>query len=250
MARDDPAGWFIAGTIGGLFILGIGVKKYFLKKLIENTPTSKARSVAMGFCEIAGSVVARDPLMQSPFKQRPCVYYGVQVQEERRSKRRTYWATVFSEEKSVKFHLKDETGKILVDLAGAEPHFSSDYFKTSYGAPNASVSSFLSSRGVSDKGLFSFAKKMRFIETIIEPGDFLYIMGTATDNPEVAIGSALKNEENILMKKGAGKPFFVSDKPEKEILKGLSLWSTWGIFGGAILFLGSLALLFLRFGML
>ena len=79
----------MAALEGALFLAGGSVSLFYgfsrLKKymLINNTPTSKIRSVAMGLVEIKGSVVAKDTL-KTPFSNQDCIYYEYEVREYRR----------------------------------------------------------------------------------------------------------------------------------------------------------------------
>jgi len=107
---------FLAG--GGLIVYGFSVLRR--KRLLENIPTSRIRSVAMGFAELAGRAKVRTPLA-APFSQIPCVYFRYLVEEERqRSKGGREWVTVDRGVSSEPFYLQDETGALLVDPSGAE----------------------------------------------------------------------------------------------------------------------------------
>jgi hypothetical protein len=107
---------FLAG--GGLILYGFSVLRR--KRLLENIPTSRIRSVAMGFAELAGRAKVRTPLA-APFSQIPCVYFRYLVEEERqRSKGGREWVTVDRGASSEPFYLQDTTGALLVDPSGAE----------------------------------------------------------------------------------------------------------------------------------
>ena len=71
---------FIIFLIAGIISYLVGF--YFLKRkhLIQNTPTSKIRSIAMGFVEIAGIVIPIDnnTVFQSPFSDQKCVIIDIQ----------------------------------------------------------------------------------------------------------------------------------------------------------------------------
>ncbi len=63
------------------------------------------------------------------------------------------------------------------------------------------------------------AHTLRVTEYYLAPGDMLYIYGMATDNPYIEDGSAERNEADIMIQKGDGNFFFISDSPEKDILE-------------------------------
>src|SRR5881409_2538250 len=106
---------FLAG--GGLIVFGFIVLRR--KRLLENVPTSRIRSVAMGFAELAGRAKNRTPLA-APFSDIPCVYYRFLVEEERQGRRGREWTTIDQGQSSDPFYLQDETGALLVDPSGAE----------------------------------------------------------------------------------------------------------------------------------
>ena len=102
----------------GLIVFGFILLRR--KRLLENVPTSRIRSVAMGFAELLGSAKNRTPLV-APYSGIPCVYYRCLLEEERqRSRGGREWATLEQGESSDPFYLQDETGALLVDPAGAE----------------------------------------------------------------------------------------------------------------------------------
>ncbi|MCS7105696.1 MAG: hypothetical protein NZ942_00010 [Candidatus Aenigmarchaeota archaeon] len=98
----------------GIFGLGFGVslfihafKTFKRKRLIEDIPTSKIRSIPMGLVEIYGEAIpAKDRIFKAPFTNKDCVYYRCIVQEERSSGKRRTWVTIKDEEKRDYFYLK------------------------------------------------------------------------------------------------------------------------------------------------
>ena len=101
-----------------------------LKRWMQNTPTSKARSVAMGMVEMKG-IARRAYNVLSPLTGMPCIYYQVQKYRKRRdAKGNTHWSLVSSSSSGpVPFYLHDETGRVLVDPAGADikPGYRQEY---------------------------------------------------------------------------------------------------------------------------
>ncbi len=90
---------FLAG--GGLIVFGFIVLRR--KRLLENVPTSRIRSVAMGFAELAGRAKNRTPLA-APFSDIPCVYYRFLVEEERQGRRGREWTTIDQGQSSDPFY--------------------------------------------------------------------------------------------------------------------------------------------------
>jgi hypothetical protein len=71
---------FLASII--LFFIGVflfikGLKWFRRKRQIENTPTSKIRSIAMGFIEVCGAVspVPGQEMLKNPLLKNDCIYY-------------------------------------------------------------------------------------------------------------------------------------------------------------------------------
>jgi hypothetical protein len=227
------------GIIFGSIVFFKGFMWLKQKRLIENTPTSKIRALAMGPVEVYGEVShAFKKILKSPFTGSDCIYYKYLVQEERRSKNSTYWATVKKGEDSTHFYLKDNTGSVLVDPKKATIDIPEDYsFTSGLGkAPTAKIKDFMQSKNLSIKGFFGFNKKIRFVEHYIAPKDKMYVLGTAGDNPFVEDTTAQKNEEDIMIQKG-NNYYYISDRPEKEILKTLKMKVIGGVYGGGALIL-------------
>jgi hypothetical protein len=86
--------------------------------------------------------------------------------------------------------------------------------------PPPQVIKFLNEQNVRYEGiLFGINKTMRYREYLIKPGDNLYIMGTAEDNPFVKDATATEGVSDIIIKKGKHvKLYLISDKSEKGVL--------------------------------
>ncbi len=230
-----------------LFIVGVYFQRK--KRLIADTPTSKIRSLAMGLVEIFGQVVPlKNNVFKSPFTDNDCVYYRYTIEEYKSSGKNSQWVTIKKEEQRTLFSLKDETGMVLVDPTGAQIDAKKDFeFQSSLGKdPPEQVIRFLTTHHLSHEGFLGLNKTMRYQETIIAPNDSLYIMGTAGVNPykkEVQTNNA----ESIMIQKGAiEKHYYISDKPEKQILTQLTL-ATYGTAGCGIIFIIIGAILYFRF---
>jgi hypothetical protein len=210
-----------------------------MKRLIENTPTSKIRSIAMGLVEIYGEVeILKDNILKSPFSNNDCVYYKYTVKELRQSGKSSSWVTIKKGEEKKFFYLKDKTGSVLIDLTGAKIDIPTDnIYDSKLGQdPPETVKQFLSSKNIKWEGfLFGINKTMKYIEYFIAPGDNLYIMGTADDNPYVKEASAEKSVEDIMIQKGKfEKLYYVSDKHEDAILYRYALKTYMGLIIGSI----------------
>jgi hypothetical protein len=125
LAEDDL--WFWLLVLGVAVVAGAAAAMRWLRlaRLIEDTPTSRIRSAAQGYVEIAGRAVPLgDTSNFAPLTLRPCIWwrYRIAKKTERGSgkSRRSSWQTVGSGRSSVPFLLDDETGRCIVKPDGAE----------------------------------------------------------------------------------------------------------------------------------
>jgi hypothetical protein len=240
----------VAGFFGGIVLFGYGLILLKRKRLIENTPTSKVRSLAMGPVEVYGAVVP-DKVFKSQFQNADCVYYKYRIEEYRHSGKSSHWVTIRSGSDGTPFYIKDNTGSVLVDPAQAKISVSNHYeFNSNMGKdPPKQIISFLKNSDLNFEGFFGINKRMRFTEYLIEPKENLYIFGTADDNPYVKDGTAKQGVEDIMIQKGKNF-FYISDKPEKDILRSLTWQMIGGLFGGAVLTVICMIVLLQFFGLM
>lgn len=240
---------------GGIFSFARGFRNLQLKRLIENTPTSKIRSLAMGLCEICGIVEnPRERLLEAPFTQRPCVYYTYTVEEYRRGKNSHEWHTIGSGRDDSQFYLRDETGAVLVDSLGCDAELSANHYRKEFSGVAelpAQAHTFLTNFGVISGGFWGrmTTNKLRLTEYCICPGDQLYVLGTACDNPYVAEGTAEHGHADIMLCRGPKRMvYYISDQAEHGILRRFGWRVPLQIFGGAAAIFGSLAFLLWELG--
>ncbi len=90
---------------------------YFMrmKRQIENTPTSKVRSVAMGMVEVKGRAIRCYALI-SPMSNTPCVFY--RLTKYRRNMKNQWQVSSVSSSDNVPFLLEDDTGRVEIDPSG------------------------------------------------------------------------------------------------------------------------------------
>ncbi len=154
----------IPATVGVTALWG-AIHFWRLKQRIENTPTSKARSAAMGMIEVSGQA-KRAYALVSPISQLPCVYYC--LKKYQRNKRDNGWrVTQVTTSGNVPFILEDDTGSILIDPQGAQlkPQYSTE------GVPGQSNILFSSS---SETNQYE-----KWKEDVLHEGCNLYVLGFA-----------------------------------------------------------------------
>ncbi|MFH1978150.1 MAG: GIDE domain-containing protein [Candidatus Aenigmatarchaeota archaeon] len=216
--------------IFGVIFFVVGLRAFRQKRLIENIPTSKIRSLAMGLVEIYGKVMEfKKPLFTSPMTNKDCVYYKYEIEEysSGRDGKSGRWKTIHLEEKRQPFFVKDETGQVLVDSEGATIWLGGDNFK---------------SRG----GLMPSNMSKKYSEFIIRPNDNLYVLGTAGKNPHLK-GTAKLNQDGIMIQQEKGNKYYISDGHESEITKGFKLISWSGLIIGGLMIVGSVSMILLSF---
>jgi hypothetical protein len=248
----------IAGLGAGCYLFFMGFRWWRLKRIIENIPTSKVRSLAMGLAELYGKVVPQigragtPELLKSPFTNRDCIYYRYKVEEYKKQGKNSRWVTIKAGTDAKLFYLEDETGKVLVQSAGADIDI---FMDNQFRSTSPIIASFLQQKGVAYEnsffGLFSLGQKnMRFSEWFVEPGDYLYVLGTAADNPLVAEGAVEEGHKDIMIRKGdIEKLFLITDRDEKTILKSLTWKVLGGVVGGGLLTVICLVIILATLGM-
>ncbi|MCK5912719.1 MAG: hypothetical protein KAG12_02500, partial [Desulfuromusa sp.] len=118
IARQIAFYSFATGAIPFLIaLLSFWYAFYFLrmKRQIENTPTSKVRSVAMGMVEVKGEAL-RSYALISPMSNTPCVFY--RLTKYRRNIKNQWQVSSVSSSNNVPFLLEDDTGRVEIDPAG------------------------------------------------------------------------------------------------------------------------------------
>ena len=141
-----------------------------LKRLVENTPTSKIRSVAMGMVEIKGQAIRQYALV-SPISSTPCTWY--RLTRFRRDGTRGWVVSSVVSSGSATFLLEDETGRVCIDPQGATIRARTR--EEGYeGQRSLSFSSSLTNNNAREK----------WVEEIITEGTLLYVLGFAAVKKE------------------------------------------------------------------
>lgn len=173
--------WSIVGAAIGVFLFFRGFKMLQLKRLIENTPTSKVRSASMGLVELSGMPVGPNTI-PAGITGDPCFYYRATAWERRQSGNSSEWKQVAQESLFVPFFLKDETGLMLVNAQGADMdvhrNFKDEFGGSFFSGGNmamGSVEDFLLRYGLE-------GKHVRLEEYCIQPEYPIFVLGTLCEN--------------------------------------------------------------------
>jgi E3 Ubiquitin ligase len=124
----DPSDFWFWLLMLGVAVLGGGWLAFrflHIARMLEDTPTSRVRSAAQGYVELAGrSQALAGTTNIGPLTQRPCVWWRFRIQRRTGSTSRgrasNKWQTVQSGRSEQPFVLDDGTGECIVQPAGAE----------------------------------------------------------------------------------------------------------------------------------
>ena len=94
------------------YFLRFYFRLYRKKRVMEDTPSSKMRSVAIGLVEINGAVEKIDKILEDPFDHMECVFYYVMI--EKFDIKNEIWVVKHDEQRSLPFFLSDETGSVFI----------------------------------------------------------------------------------------------------------------------------------------
>lgn len=244
--------YFSLGLLGSLWVFWEGFNTLKLKRLVENIPTSKIRSMAMGLVEVyAQAYPYGASLLMSPLSQIKCVYYRYTIEEYKKKGNDNDWVVIDKGSTSIPFIIKDETGSAMVDPKEADFDLSLFFnYKTGFwNGPPETIARFLQKNKIEYTRSFGMHKKMRFTEYLIKPESFIYVLGTAQANTYINGNQETGEWKNIMIKKGLdNKTFCISDKSEQKLTSSL-FWRVWGqIVGGAVAAIAFLALILLELG--
>lgn len=177
--------WPVLGLIAGVYFFYKGFRLLQRKRLILNTPASKIRSASMGLVEISGQ--ATGPyVITSPLKQTECYYYRSLAWQLKQRGKNSEWVKVAEEVLHVPFYLDDSTDKVLVDPRGAEMDLHCDmqeqyHRSVLFEGPDMppAVADFLVRHGADPD------KRIKVEEYCIKPKNFLFVLGTLSQNPGI-----------------------------------------------------------------
>lgn len=211
--------------IGFIFLL-IAMSNLKKKRLIDDTPTSKARGVFIGLVEVAGTILCQNPLI-SRLGEKTCVQYRWRVQEQwRRSKVETYrdskgkmqtrtkvesgWKDVAGGEEHAVFDLYDDSGCIQIQPQGAN----CDGVLTVNKLCNTKDPMYFEkgpSRAIPDS-----THTRKFFESVIPIDSYLYVIGQSREREDIVAPEIAADKTSPI--------FLISTKDEKKISRGYAFY--------------------------
>jgi hypothetical protein len=168
-------------SVGAAFAGWRAYRYLSLARVVEDIPTSKARSAHQGYVELegAGRPVDGAPLV-APLSGLPCLWYRFKIEEQvtvhdHRGNEQTQWQTVEKSESHETFWLEDDTGRVLIDPDGAEI---TPKNKDTWGSRSGLAGASLLPSGITQFMLGrAGTNPHRFTEERIVNGDPLYALG-------------------------------------------------------------------------
>ena len=213
----------------GLYMFYNSLKNLKLKRLIENVPTSKMRSVAMGLVELKGKIEVSDKVLEDPFDKKKCVFWRVHIEERVKRGKHGRWITRHKAKGQVPFFISDESGSVLIKLEGAnmdDVKRDSQYETALLFSDKLplNVRNYCNKNRIRFRGLFGGKKRMRCRVTYLEPNDNIYVLGHARP----LLQKEIKNSKSVTaaIEMVNNSVFIVSDKSEKELIedRGGQFW--------------------------
>jgi len=157
--NSDPTGSLLLGMGMGVFLFYKGFKRFREYKIISDTPRIPIRSMPMGLVHIRGKAQG-EQLVQSPITHTPCCFYKVDVERWKTKEHSGSWEHHFTDRDGIKFHLQDDTGRVLIDSYSAEydlPESAVRVIDGSQGTPSANLLG--SGTGASDLELLQYVER-------------------------------------------------------------------------------------------
>ena len=219
--NDKGLGFGALLLIVGLSLFYNSLKNLKQKRLFENLPTSKMRSVAMGLVELKGRIEVAERMIKDPFDDKDCVYWSVTIEEYVKRGKSHKWVTRHEANDSVPFLFSDDTGSALVDSSKADmknvkrdsQYESAPFFSEEL---PVKIKQYCVQHRVKYTGWLGGKRKMRCRTTYLEPDDQLYIIGSARTITEKESVYSKGAKATIDYKKGGH--FLISEKSEKELI--------------------------------
>jgi hypothetical protein len=181
------------GAVMGVVWFIKGFKELKIKRTIQNIPTSKIKTGAVGTdVEIKGNIIVeKERVVTAPISGKPCALYHIEIQVERRRKNNTYWATVDQFYSHEGFYVDDQSGATaLVLVKGARVNQKSKTENYYFNSSNMDELPDLLQKSLKTnqhklksfklkKSSWLFSAKYRIREWHFMPNEVVYVLGHA-----------------------------------------------------------------------
>ncbi len=251
MSSLDLPLWATLALGAGPVLLWRSFRDLRTRRLVQNTPTARVRSMPMGLVEVCGEAVARSELA-APFSGRPCAYWQVDIATRTR---RNAWTVVHRNASGHPFFLRDETGVALIYPEDARVRLNFQVEEECLGVTLPEVyAQYLREQRLAGGTLWRMGA-MRFRERLLETGQRIYVLGSALPRPQsVAISmddeleatgteeyrarrlQTLDHEVQAVIRRGDNeRTFLISQQSERELTAQLGLRALAELIGGPVL---------------
>jgi Zn-finger nucleic acid-binding protein len=229
---DDGLLLLAGGVVGGIALFSYGFRLNRRKHLIETTPTSTIRSLAIGLVEITGNAEPSGPMLNAPFSAMPCIFFSYKVEERQRSGKQEKWVTIAQGHSHLPFTVRDVTGAVMIMPIGAELMIETrgTYQNAGHIGLPTTVEAGLATLGITSSGWLS-SKTLRCTESFILPEERVYILGTAQEGNQ----DQSANEARLFIGSHPDGVFMISDRSERDLLSGLQWKVLVLLYGGLAL---------------
>jgi Zn-finger nucleic acid-binding protein len=229
---DDGLLLLASGVVGGIALFFSGFRLNRRKHLIETTPTSSIRSLAIGPVEITGNAEPSGSMLSSPFGGMPCVFFSYTVEERQRYGKQDKWVTVATGQSHLPFIVRDATGAVMIMPIGAELMIETrgTYQNGEHMDLPTTVEAGLATLGIVSSGWLS-SKTLRCTERFILPEERVYVLGTAQEGDQ----DESANEARLFIGRHPDGLFMISDRSERDLLFKLQWQVLALLYGGPAL---------------
>lgn len=175
------------GLLVAVLMTWLALRLIRTKRIIENCQMTPTGGVSYGLAEVQGEVVPEEntPLLRTPYFQLDCVWYSYRKEERRGSGKNSKWVTLESEVTGQRFFVRDAEGQMPVEPREAEIITRHKHQKTE--------------------------GRLRYTETVLLPGDALYVVASAVLDAE--------QPDRLVLRKGATTDIFIlSNYSEREVM--------------------------------
>jgi hypothetical protein len=244
----------VGAALAGPWFFHVGFRSLRIRRLIEGTPASRIRSMAMGLVELNGKVSERSRVT-APFSGKACAYWEVEIATPSGRGRNRGWSTVHRNHSGQPFFLSDDTGTALVYPQGAECHlpFGIEEITNGLGVPEP-YSGYMEQQGIGMRTIWALGP-MRFRERILEDELSVFVLGrafpraqstaiswdeegvqaTGTDGMATSRVRDMDREVRGIVRRGPQDPVFViSRDSEKTMELEYGLKAFGGLVGGPL----------------
>lgn len=241
---DDLDG-VVLGFLFGLWLIYDGFRKWQQLRLMEDTPTERVRSAAVGRTELTGTAVETEGTVDRPFTDGECLLATYEIEEWRSDDDGGHWNTIDEGVHARRFAIDDGTGQMCVDPDEEGTYEISDRHTTQITVGGSEreppeIAAFLRQHSSVDAGSSEgvtgllFDQKRRYTQQVIPPETDLYALGGAS--PRRRAGESGSNAERLVLSEDeATGEFIVSDLSEDTLVSNYRWRAPVQIVGGLAL---------------